>query len=167
MATLTPSAPSLTGWPSRWELAAEAIVIKIRWFGLLVGYLLVNVIGASEQTAPVNAILTLGAIFTLLDTAYSLRGRVFLGDYPLSVSLMESLFIGLLCYFHGGLESPFRYYYFLSLLCCAIRHSSAVTYATCVLHFLSCGVLYFALPPERRHPLALLLTVVVLGWLTW
>ena len=40
---------------------------------------------------------------------------------------MEALFIGLLCYFDGGLDSPFRYYYFLSLICCAIRHPSQVT----------------------------------------
>ena len=43
---------------------------------------------------------------------------------------MESLFIALLCYFHGGVDSPFRYYYLLSLICCAIRHSMHVTYAT-------------------------------------
>ncbi len=29
--------------PSPWELAAEMIAVKIRWFGLLVGYVLVNV----------------------------------------------------------------------------------------------------------------------------
>lgn len=168
MATFSSTTALIPGWPSRWELAAEAIVIKIRWFGVLVGYLLVNVAGSGgDRAALVNAILALGAVFTLLDTAWSVRGRVFLGDYPLSVSLMESLFIGLLCYFHGGLDSPFRYYYILSLLCCAIRHYSAVTYATCAIHFVSCGVLYFAQQPEQRHPLTLGLTVVVLGWLTW
>jgi len=26
-----------------WELAAETIAVKIRWFGLLVGYLYVNI----------------------------------------------------------------------------------------------------------------------------
>ena len=25
--------------PSRWELAAEAVAVKIRWFGLVIGYL--------------------------------------------------------------------------------------------------------------------------------
>jgi signal transduction histidine kinase len=80
---------------------------------------------------------------------------------------MEALFIGLLCYFHGGLESAFRYYYFLSLICCAIRHSAQVTYATCALHGLSYGVLYLSLPPAARNPLPLVLTLVVLGWLTW
>lgn len=167
MATLSPSLAQSV-WPSRWELAAEAIVIKIRWFGVLVGYLLVNFAGGPDTHAPLlNAILALGAIFTLLDTAYSFRGRVFLGEYPLSVSMMEALFVALLCYFHGGLESPFRYYYFLSLICCAIRHSSAVTYATCALHGLSYGLLYAALPKQSRNPFALVLTLVVLGWLTW
>ena len=80
---------------------------------------------------------------------------------------MESLFIGLLCYFHTGLESPFRYYYFLSLICCAVRHSSQVTYATWTLHCASYTLLYLALPEEQRQPAVLLLTLVILGWVTW
>src|SRR5262249_48150949 len=105
--------------------------------------------------------------YTLLDTWYSLRGRVFLGRYPLSVSVMEALFIGLLCYYHGGLESPFRYYYFLSLICCAFRYPSAVAYATWGLHSTSFLQLYFALPEGQREPLTLLLMLVVLGWVSW
>src|SRR5438270_12214204 len=90
--------------PSPWELAAETISVKIRWFGLLVGYVLVNVDDASlDRRWILTAILTLGAAYTLLDTWFSLRGRVFLGRYPLSISLMESLFIGLLCYCPTGL----------------------------------------------------------------
>jgi signal transduction histidine kinase len=161
----TESVPAV---PPRWELAAENISVKIRWFGLLVGYVLVNVDDASlDRRWVLSAILTLGAAYTLLDTAFSLRGRVFLGRYPLSISLMESLFIGLLCYFHTGLDSPFRYYYFLSLICCAVRHPSHVTYVTWALHCASYTVLYLALPPEQRQPLALLLTLVILGWVTW
>jgi signal transduction histidine kinase len=153
---------------SPWELAAETIAVKIRWFGLVVGYVLVNA-GNHEPTqrAVLNAILALGAGYALLDTAYSLRGRVFLGRSPLLVSLMEALFIGLLCFYQGGLESAFRYYYFLSLICCAIRHSSRVTYATCALHCASYTVLFLALPPEQQAPLPFLLTLVVLGWVTW
>src|SRR3954471_15492286 len=168
MATLSPTTPAAPAWPSRWELAAEAVVIKIRWFGVLVRYLLVNVAGAGGEHADLlNAILAVGAVFTLLDTASSVRGQLFLGDYPLSVSLMEALFIGLLCYYHGGLESPFRYYYFLSLICCAIRHPAAVTYLTCALHGASFTLLYFALPGEQREPRTLVLTLVVLGWFSW
>src|SRR5262249_46641698 len=110
MATLSTFTP-LPAAPSRWELAAEAIAVKIRWFGRLFGSLLGNCAGGARQPPVLNAILALGAVFTLADTWYSVRGRIFLGHYPLSVSALEALFIGLLCYFHGGLESPFRYYY--------------------------------------------------------
>ncbi len=154
--------------PLRWELAAENIAVKIRWFGLLVGYGLVNFSGLDDSRRPIlNAILALGAGYALIDAYYSLRGRVFLGRSPLLISSMEALFIGLLCYFHGGLESSFRYYYLLSLICCAIRYSSRVTYATCALHCASLAVLYLALPFDQRDGLVLVLTVVVLTWVTW
>lgn len=163
---LSPVLPTET--PSRWELAAETIAVKIRWVGLVVGYVLVNLdVKAASQRGLLNAILALGALYTLLDTWYSLRGKIFLGRSPLVVSSMEALFIGVLCYHYGGLESPFRYYYFLSLICCAIRHSSQVTYASCAAHCLSYGLLYLALPQEQRLPLSLVLTLVVLGWVTW
>ncbi|MBY0231267.1 MAG: hypothetical protein K2W96_18450, partial [Gemmataceae bacterium] len=152
--------------PSPWELAAEAIAVKIRWFGLLVGCVVVNAADhAPPRLAVLNAILALGAGYTLLDTWFSLRGKVFLGRYPLLVSSMESLFIGLLCYCDAGLESPFRYYYFLSLICCAVRHPGQVTYATCALHCLSWGALYLALPERRLFPWVL--TLVMVGWVTW
>src|SRR6516225_6808675 len=123
--------PAPAAASSPWELAAETIAVKVRWFGLLVGFVLVNLSPHSADGRVVlNAILALGAAYTLLDTWYGLRGRVFLGRYPLAVALMEALFIGLLCYFDAGLESPFRYYYFLSLVCCAVRHPSVVTYLT-------------------------------------
>jgi signal transduction histidine kinase len=165
MTTLSPAIAS-SPVPSRWELAAEAIAVKIRWFGLLVGYLLVNFAG-DEQRGLLNAILALGLVFTLLDSWHSVRGRILLGHSPLVVSALEAAFIGLLCYFHGGLESPFRYYYLLSLVVCAIRHASHITYATCALHCLSYGLLYIALPPADRSTLPLLLTIVLLGWMTW
>src|SRR6266851_5685133 len=162
------STATLSAVATRWELAAEAIAVKIRWFGLLVGYVVVNACTSLEgHRLILNAILALGAVYALFDTYYSLRGRVFLGRYPLSVSLMEALFIGLLCFYHGGLESSFRYYYLLSLICCAIRHSSRVTLATYALHCTSYSLLYAALPEEQRRPLALVLTLVVLGWVTW
>jgi len=152
---------------TRWELAAETIAVKIRWFGLLFGYLLVNLGDAGEHRPILNAILGLGAGFALLDTAYSLRGQVFLGRWPLLISLMEAIFIALLCYFHSGVDSPFRYYYILSLICCAIRYPIRVTYATWALQSASFLILYFALPEEMRRPLPLLLTLVILGWVTW
>jgi signal transduction histidine kinase len=154
--------------PSPWELAAETIAVKIRCFGLVFGAVLVNVNDHSlDRRAILAAILAVGACYTVLDTYFSYRGQVFLGRYPLFISLMEALFIGLLCYYDNGLESSFRYYYFLSLICCAIRYPSEVTYASCALHCLSYGMLYLALPPEGRRPLAFALTLVVLGWVTW
>jgi signal transduction histidine kinase len=152
---------------SPWELAAEAIAVKIRWFGLVVGYALVNVADHSaERRAVLNAILSLGAVYTVLDTWYSARGRVFLGRYPLSVALMEALFIGLLCFCDGGPESSFRYYYLLSLICFAIRHPPYVTYLACAAHCLSYVLLYAVLPAERQ-PVPFALTLVVLVWVTW
>jgi signal transduction histidine kinase len=151
---------------SRWELAAETIAIKMRWFGLLVGYVL-SMAADPAQRPVLHAILALGAVYALFDTYQSLRGRVFLGHWPLLVSAMEALFIGLLCYFHDGLESSFRYYYILSLICCAVRYPSKVTYATFALHSLSYTLLFVALPVEQRRVWPFLLTLVVLGWVTW
>src|SRR5947209_18138034 len=80
--------------PPRWELAAENIAVKIRWFGLLVGYVLVNLGGRAEHRLVLNAILALGGLYALLDTYYRLRGPVFLGRYPLSTSVLDALLIG-------------------------------------------------------------------------
>ena len=151
---------------TRWDLDAEAVAIKIRWFGLVVGYLYAN-LGSAAEPLPLNAILALGFAFTALDTYYSWRGRVVLGTYPLVVSCLEALFIGLLCYSDGGLDSPFRYYYILSLVCAALRHPPIVTGITCGLACLSYAVLYLALPTEQRNPIALALGLIVLGWVTW
>jgi signal transduction histidine kinase len=152
----------------RWELAAETIAVKIRWFGLLFGYILVNAgDAAGTRQLVLNAILSLGAVYALLDTLYSLHGRVFLGRWPLLISGMEALFIGLLCYYDTGLESSFRYYYLLSLICCAVRHPARVTYATFTLHCFSYTFLYLALPPTPDAHLTLLLMLVILGWVTW
>jgi two-component system, NtrC family, sensor kinase len=161
MSTVRTSAPL-----SRWELAAETIAIKMRWFGLLIGYVLAQTAQPAERPI-LDAILALGAVYALFDTYQSLRGRVFLGRWPLVVSLMEALFIGLLCYFHDGLESSFRYYYILSLICCAVRYPSPVTYATCAMHCASYSLLYLALPADQQRFWPFLLTLVVLGWVTW
>ncbi len=153
-----------------WDLAAQAITLRIRWFGICVGYVLVNLIGGGDEAnrSVLNAILVLGAVFALLDTVYSLRGRTFLSEWPLCVSLMEATFIGLLCHFDRGVLSAFRFYYFLSLLVCAIRYSPAVTWSTFALHSIS----YAALALSRRisgtdEVAALILTPIFMGWVTW
>jgi signal transduction histidine kinase len=151
-----------------WQLPAEAITVRVRWFGLLVGYLLVNVLGRGAHQPELNAILTLGAVYALLDTIWSLRGRVFLSAAPLFISLMEAVFIGLLCYFDQGLDSLFRFYYFLSLLACAIRWPPRVTYATFALHALSFTILAIGSGrPDRAEVQSLLLMIIFMGWVTW
>jgi signal transduction histidine kinase len=154
--------------PSRWELAAETTVVKMRWIGVFIGYLLVNIEPHPAANTPaLNAILGLGALYALVDTWYSYRGKVFLNRFPLIIAVMEATFIGLLCWFDSGLDSAFRFYYLLSLICCAIRYSSAVTYATCSLHCLSYGLLFLGLPPSEQHLRSLVLMLVLLGWVTW
>ncbi|MBI1831065.1 MAG: two-component sensor histidine kinase, partial [Planctomycetes bacterium] len=152
---------------SRWELAAENIAVKIRWVGILFGYLLVNLGDAGEYQGVLNAILALGVGFAVCDTAYSLGGQIFLRHWPLLISGMEAIFIAMLCYCHQGLESAFRYYYILSLICCAIRHTPAVTYATWALHSLSFLTLFFVLPENKQLATPLILTLVIIGWVTW
>lgn len=147
------------------ELAAEAIAVKIRWFGLVVGALLVNFGSPVADPTPLNAILVLGLVFTTLDTAFFARGRVFLKDQPLLISVMEALFITLLCRYETGPDSPFRYYFLLSLVCCAIRYSPRTTYITCGLDCLAYSSLFvFA----ERHDLKLLaMMLVVFVWVAW
>src|ERR1051326_5038045 len=60
---------------SRWELAAESIAVKIRWFGLLFGYILVNTrVQSGQHQIILNAILALGVGYALVDTVNSMRG---------------------------------------------------------------------------------------------
>lgn len=148
------------------QLPAEAITVRIRWFGLCVGYVLVNLLGHDEHRAELNAILTLGAVYALLDTVWSLRGKVFLRSVPLFISLMEAVFIGLLCHFDQGIDSLFRFFYFLSLLVCAIRYSPRVTYATFGMHATSLVMLAFV-PGNTQNAQALVLMLTFLGWVTW
>lgn len=160
--------------PATRELRAESITVRIRWFGVVVGYLLVNagdlisgdLRGASKFE--LNAILALGAIYALIDTVRSWKGHVLLAESRILVSLMEALFIGVLCYFDEGVSSPFRFYYFLSLLVCAIRHTPALTFATFILHALSYIILgLLAQSPSPGDAVQIPLTLVFMGWAAW
>ena len=122
---------------SRWELAAESIVVKLRWFGVVMGYILVQTRTGLHDPWAVRAFLALGAGYAALDLAFWRMGEVFLKRWPLFVSLMESVFIALLCYHDTGLNSPFRWYYLLSLICCSIRYRRAVAWWTVAFHSLS------------------------------
>jgi signal transduction histidine kinase len=153
-----------------WQLSVQAITVRIRWFGICVGYGLVNLIGggADSNRGALDAILVLGAAYALLDTLYGRYGKVFLSEWPLFVSMMEATFIGLLCYFDGGVLSAFRFYYFLSLLVCAIRHAPAITWATLGMHVISYAAVSIPLGVRSRDELAaLMLTPIFMGWVTW
>ena len=164
------SEPVVSRDASSWELAAESITVKIRWFGVAVGYLLVNLVlthATPDDRAVLNAILTLGAMYALVDTIWSLRGRVFLSRVPLLISLMEAVFIGLLCGFSQGMESPFRFYYLLSLLVCAIRYTPGITFATLVLHSVSFAALVAGHVQNVQGLGNILVTIILMGWVAW
>ncbi|MDX1969733.1 MAG: ATP-binding protein [Planctomycetaceae bacterium] len=151
-----------------WELSAQAITVRIRWFGICVGYGLVNLLGTDGSPWPLNTILALGMAYALCDTYYSLRGKLFLSEYPLFTSAMEAVFIGLLCIFDEGVLSPFRFYYLLSLLVSAIRYAPIITYSTLALQVASFATVALSQGMTERAAFAsLILTPVVMGWVAW
>ena len=154
---------------TRRDLAAETIAVKIRWFGVIIGLLLVET--RSELVANPTAlrwILALGAAYAVVDTYFSLRRRVFLERLPLLVSLLEAVFIGLLCHFDSGLDSSFRYYYMMSLVSCAIRYDRRSTYLTCLLHCVSYSALLVERPDwDTELGWTFALTLIVMLWVTW
>lgn len=156
----------------RFDLAAESITLRIRWFGVCVGFALVNLIGAdllpsgaSRDALLLNTILSIGVAYVALDTYWSYRGKVFLSDWPLAVSLLETVFIGLLCHFDLGQESAFRFYYLLSVVVCAIRYAPVITYTTFLFHATSYTILLLTLPSSSTLPWVIM--VVSMGWVTW
>jgi len=154
---------------TRWDLAAEAVAVKIRWFGVIIGLVLVETRSelVANQTA-LRWILALGAAYAVVDTYFSLRGRVLLQRLPLLVSLLEAVFIGLLCHFDSRLDSPFRYYYMMSLVSCAIRYDRMSTYVTCLLHCASYSALALERPVfEPGSEWTFPLTLIVMLWVTW
>jgi two-component system, NtrC family, sensor kinase len=150
-----------------WQHASESIAVRIRWFGLVLGTLYVNFGSTSQNHVPLNLILALGLVFTLLDSWFSWNRRIFLGLYPLLISFMEALFIGLLCYFDTHLESPFRFYYMLSLVCCAIRTDPRVTYITCFMDCFSYASLYFSVKEPVVNNFSIVMIPIVLIWVSW
>ncbi|SFI77486.1 sensor histidine kinase [Planctomicrobium piriforme] len=151
-----------------WQLSVEWITLRIRWFGLIVGYLVVNTLSPADHRPYLNGILTLGAVYAMFDLVWHWRGEVFLSRAPLFTSLMEAIFIGLLCHFDKGLDSFFRYYYFLSLLVCAIRYTPLITYSTFALHATSYSLLAFTLSTATVDQVGtLILMIVFMGWATW
>ena len=150
-----------------WELATESIVVKIRWFGIFMGIGLVEARSGLHNPLAVGACLALGACYAALDTLAYRRGAVFLRRWPLFVSGMEAMFIALLCFNDAQLQSPFRWYYLLSIICTAIRHDRLVAWTTCGCHCLSFSVLAGVLGASHRAAGSVEETVVILACVTW
>jgi signal transduction histidine kinase len=151
-----------------WDLATEPIVVKIRWFGVVMGFVLVQSRTGLHDPWAVRAFLALGAGYAALDTVFTYRLReVVLNRWPLFVSLMESIFIALLCYHDTGLSSPFRWYYLLSLICCAIRYHRLVAWLTFAFHCMSLLVLARVLSVDRGAESGWPWTIAIMAWVTW
>ncbi len=150
-----------------WELDTESIVVRLRWFGVAMGYVLVQTRTGLHNPSAVRAFLALGAGYAALDTAFHRMGEVFLERWPLFVSGMESVFIALLCYHDAGLASPFRWYYLLSSICVAIRYRPSVAWITCGLHLLSFGALAWTLGPDDSAAGEVRQMAIILAWATW
>lgn len=148
-------------------MGPETIVLKIRWIGVVLGLLWVNLAPTLAHRAMLNGILLLGLGYALWDTWATMRGWRLAQRYPLIISLLEAMFIGLLCYYDAGVHSPFRYYYLLSLIICALRYEPLVTYVTFGLHSASFGVLYLARSWGETDARELLLGLVLMGWVSW
>lgn len=149
------------------DLATESIVVKIRWFGIGMGYILVQSRTGLNNPSAVRAFLALGAGYAALDTALYRMGEVILDRGPLLVSFMESIFIALLCYHDTGLGSPFRWYYLLSLICCAIRYRPLIAWITFVLHCLTLLALGGIFGVRGGHESGVPLTIAIMAWVTW
>ena len=131
------------------------------------GFVLVNVL-RDDNRLVLNAILGVGLGYAILDTLWSLRGLVFLRRWPLVISLLEAVFVGLLCANDQGLQSPFLFYYLLSLLVCAIRYTPTVTSITFLMHVTSFGFLAFSVHAQSRDDVTtMVLMGVLMGWVTW
>ncbi len=150
-----------------WELATESIVVKIRWFGIFMGIALVEARSGLHNPLAVRACLALGAGYAALDTLAYRRGLVFLCRWPLFVSFMEATFIALLCYNDAQLQSPFRWYYLLSIICCAIRYPRMIAWTTCGFHCLSFAVLASILGRSVWSKTSVDETIVILVCVSW
>ena len=112
----------------------EWIGVQVRWVGLILGFLLVNIsflptsidgdlspFELASRQATLNKLLTAGALMVTVATIFIVRGRPLMRDVPLLAVGFEAVFVTALCYFDRGLLSPFRFYYFISLVIFALR----------------------------------------------
>ncbi len=166
---LTPIASWMNTAPSEWQRDSAGILIKIQWFGLLVGFLIANVPGRQpDSQLLLNVLLSVGLVYACVDSFYYFRGDVFLlSRFPLIVAFLETIFITLLCRYDVGLNSPYRFYYLLSLLVAAIRYPVVVPYLSCAMHCISYTLLFLVVPSDQQDVPSVALNIVVMAWVTW
>lgn len=164
-----PSSTWMKPVPSDWERDSAGILVKIQWFGLLVGFLLANVPGRTpDSPLLLNLLLSVGLVYACVDSFYYFKGDVFLlSRFPLIVAFLETIFITLLCRYDVGLNSPYRFYYLLSLLVAAIRYPVVVPYLSCALHCISYTLLFFVVPSNQQDVPSVMLNIVIMAWVTW
>ncbi len=166
---LSPLASWMNTTPSEWQRDSAGILVKIQWFGLLVGFLLANVPGRNpDSPVLLNVLLSVGLVYACVDSFYYFRGDVFLlSRFPLIVAFLETIFITLLCRYDIGLNSPYRFYYLLSLLVAAIRYPVVVPYLSCAMHCISYTLLFLVVPSAQQDVPSVALNIVVMAWVTW
>jgi len=163
---LSPLASWMNTTPSEWQRDSAGILVKIQWFGLLVGFLLANVPGRNpDSPVLLNVLLSVGLVYACVDSFYYFRGDVFLlSRFPLIVAFLETIFITLLCRYDIGLNSPYRFYYLLSLLVAAIRYPVVVPYLSCAMHCISYTLLFLVVPSAQQDVPSVALNIVVMAW---
>ncbi|MFM7319177.1 MAG: two-component sensor histidine kinase, partial [bacterium] len=150
------------------ELAAGRIIVRLRWFGIILGIILVESRPGISNPSAVRAFLALGAGFASLDTAWYLMGEVFLRRVPLLISMLEAIFTGLLCYHDTGIGSPFRWYYLMSLICVAIRYSPRVAWVSWLFDAISLSTLFLVIGQgDQAERTDIFMTIFMLAWATW
>ena len=121
---------------------SEWITLQLRWIGLAIGYALVNIspqgLAATSEYSPdqtvLNQLLTAGVVMMLVSTIFSVRGRPLLRGFPLVATALEAFIITMLCHFDRGLQSPFRFYYFIALVIVGLRYLPLVSWSAYAMH---------------------------------
>ena len=154
---------------SRWELAAESVVVKLRWFGVVMGYILVQTRTGLHDPWAVRAFLALGAGYAALDLAFWWMGRCSSAALAASLSpSMESVFILAALLSRHRLEQPLPLVLpaLVDLLLDPLSHGGRVVDGRV-------SQPQLALPGpclgrlHRSGNRACLLTLTIMVWVTW
>ena len=123
------------------DLRAELdwISVRVRWIGLLIGYALVNLLPPAVDALPLrtltlNLLLLAGTVMTAIGTLCTLDNKPLFRNQPLAAAVLEALVITLLCHYDRGLDSPFRFYYFIALVIAGLRYRPLVSWTCLAIH---------------------------------